>query len=195
MVRGYCRISTSVQLHGNSLEEQEHRIKSQYLDAEIYKEVFTGASSIGDRPVFRSILDKSVDGDIIVTTKLDRFCRNTEEGLKDIRKLLDRGVKVYILNMGLIEDTPIGKLILTQLLAFAEFERAMIMERMSSGKAIAKANNPNFKEGRPVKYNKEQRRHAVELLNNHSYREVSDMTGISTSMLKQYKRDNKIINN
>lgn len=41
-----------------------------------------------------------------------------------------------------------GKLMVTMLLAFAEFERDMIVERTTTGKAIAKANNPNWREGR-----------------------------------------------
>ena len=40
--------------------------------------------------------------------------------------------------MGLIESSPMGRLIVTNLLAFAEFERAMIIERTQGGKAIAK---------------------------------------------------------
>lgn len=64
----------------------------------------------------------------MVVTKLDRFCRSAKEGLGYIDFLMNKGVKIYILNMGLIENTPMGRLILTNLLAFAEFERSMIVE-------------------------------------------------------------------
>ena len=47
--------------------------------------------------------------------------------------------------MGLIDNFPIGKLIVTNLLAFAEFERAIIDERTQAGKAIAKK-RPDFRE-------------------------------------------------
>ena len=47
--------------------------------------------------------------------------------------------------MGLVEDTNIGRLILTKMLAFAEYERGMIIEKCASGRAIAKQ-NPNYKE-------------------------------------------------
>ena len=53
--------------------------------------------------------------------------------------LLKRGVKVNILNMGMVDNTPTGKLILTVMLGFAEFERDMIIQRTQEGKAIAKA--------------------------------------------------------
>jgi DNA invertase Pin-like site-specific DNA recombinase len=47
-----------------------------------------------------------------------------------------------------VEDTPTGRLILNVLLAFAEFERDNIVERLAEGKAIERANNPDYKEGR-----------------------------------------------
>ena len=79
-----------------------------------------------------------------MVTKLDRFARTTKEGIEIVKELFDRGVKVHVLNMGLIEDTPTGRLILSVMLAFAEFERDMIVERTQEGKAIAKQ-RPDFK--------------------------------------------------
>lgn len=46
-------------------------------------------------------------------------------------------MKVNILNMGMVDNTPTGKLILTVRLGFAEFERDMIVQRTQEGKAIA----------------------------------------------------------
>lgn len=100
--------------------------------------------------------------------------------------LLEKGVKIHILNIGLIENTPIGKLIVTNLLAFAEFERAMIIERTQSGKAIAKTKE-GFKEGRPKKYTKKQLDNALSMLTinggNHSYSQVEELLRISKSTL------------
>ena len=70
-----------------------------------------------------------------------------------LKDLFEKGIKVHVLNMGLVEDTPTGRLILSVMLAFAEFERDMIVERTQEGKAIAKQ-NPDFREGRPKKYGK-----------------------------------------
>ena len=99
---------------------------------------------------------------------------------------MERGVKIHILNMGLIEDTPMGRLIVTNLLAFAEFERAMIIERTQSGKAIAKQKE-GFKEGRPKKYTEKQLDNALTMLTanggRHSYNEVAELLGISKSTL------------
>ena len=50
--------------------------------------------------------------------------------------------------MGLVDNTPTGRLILQIMLSFAEFEREMIKERTAAGKAIARQ-KPGYKEGRP----------------------------------------------
>jgi DNA invertase Pin-like site-specific DNA recombinase len=83
--------------------------------------------------------------------KLDRFARTAGDGSTVIKELMARGVKVHILNMGLIEDTPTGKLIMNILLSFAEFERDNIVERLSEGREIAKLKNADYREGRKPK--------------------------------------------
>ena len=119
--------------------------------------------------------------------KLDRFARTAIEGVQTVRELFDRGVKVHILNMGLIENTLTGNLILTVMLAFAEYERGMIAERTQTGK-IAARQNPNFKDGRPKKFSQEQIELALGLLKDgKTYREVEGMTGISKSTLVREK--------
>lgn len=146
-IYGYARVSTAGQLDGYSIGEQEKAIKERYNGAEIIVESYSGAKK---RAKFEKIVEDACNGDIIVTTKLDRFCRQTKEGLEYIERLMDKGVKVHILNMGIIENTPIGKMIVTQLLAFAEFERAMIVERTQAGKREAKEKmGDDWNEGRP----------------------------------------------
>jgi len=63
----------------------------------------------------------------------------------------------------------------------------MIVERTQEGKEIAKQKE-GFTEGRPPKYNKDQVDHALELLKDHSYKEVERLTGISKSTLIRAKR-------
>lgn len=148
MIIGYARVSTAGQkANGNSLEDQQRIIWSNYPAIEIVSEAYSGAK---DREKFNGVLKRLNKGDTLVVTKLDRFCRKTKEGLEYIDSLMNRGVKIHILNMGLIEDTPMGRLIVTNLLAFAEFERAMILERTQSGKAVARERE-GYKEGRKAK--------------------------------------------
>jgi DNA invertase Pin-like site-specific DNA recombinase len=89
--------------------------------------------------------------------------------------------------MGLVEDTPTGRLIFTITSSFAEFERDMIVERTQEGKAIAKQRE-DFSEGRPNKYSSKQINHARSLLATHSYKAVEAITGISKSTFIRAKR-------
>lgn len=179
-VYGYCRVSTKGQVARNSLDNQRDEILNRYPDAEIIEEAFSGAK---ERPKFTALLNKLQEGDTLVVTKLDRFCRTTKEGLEYIDNLKKRKVNIHILNMGMIEDNAMGNLIISFLLAFAAFERAMILERTQSGKQRAKQ-NPDFKEGRPKKFGREQIEHALSLLDDgNTYKEVERMTGISKSTL------------
>ena len=82
-----------------------------------------------------------------MVTKLDRIARSAAQGIEIISELIARGVSVNVLNMGLMDNSPNGILIRTMFLAFAEFERNMIVERTSEGKAIARM-NPEYREGR-----------------------------------------------
>lgn len=144
--KGYGRVSTSGQAtNGNSLEDQRSKLEEAGCD-EIVLEAYTGTKV--DRPKFTALVESLEEGDTLVVCKLDRFARSASEGSALVKDLLARGVNVHILNMGLIENTPTGRLILNVLLSFAEFERDMIVERTSEGKAIARATNPEYKEGR-----------------------------------------------
>ena len=186
MIYGYMRVSTVGQVKGNSLEEQE-RILRQNGATILYQDAFTGTKT--SRPNFNKLLAILKEGDTLIITKLDRFARNTVEGINVVQHLLGRGVRVNILNMGTIDNTPTGKLILTVMLGFAEFERDMIVERTLEGKQIKMKRDLDATLGRPKKFKKAQRDMALKLLENHSYNEVSSMTGISRSTLIRYKKE------
>jgi DNA invertase Pin-like site-specific DNA recombinase len=96
------------------------------------------------------LLNQIQNGDTLIVTKLDRIARSTKDGLDIIDTLLSKGVNIEILNMGKFDNTPVGKLMRTVFFAFAEFERDMIVERTSEGKAIAKQKE-DYTEGRPKK--------------------------------------------
>ena len=149
---GYGRVSSTTRYaggeDGNSLEAQEKKLRDAGC-GEIVLEAYTGTKM--ERPKFTKLIDKLESGDTLVVCKLDRFARTATDGVDLIKELLGRGVSVHVLNMGLVEDTPTGRLTLTIMMAFAEYERDMIIERLNDGKAEAKAKNPNYKEGRKTK--------------------------------------------
>lgn len=185
MIYGYARVSTKGQAKdGNSLEAQEKALRESGAN-EIYVDAFTGTKT--DRPEFDKLMDKIQKGDTLIVTKLDRFARSMTQGSELVSDLIEKGIKVYILNIGVMDNTPSSKLIRNVFFAFAEFERDMIVERTMEGKAIAKQ-NPDFREGRPKKYSRKQIEHALELLESNSYKQVEDMTGISKSTLIRAKK-------
>ena len=185
IVYGYARVSTRGQARdGNSLEYQEEQLRAAGAE-KIYIDTYTG--KVSDRPELDKLKKKLQSGDTLVVTKLDRVARSVAAGSELIDELNNRGVKVNILNMGIIDDTPTGKLIRNVMLSFAEFERDLIVQRTQEGKEIAKR-KPGYREGRPRKYSKKQLEHAMELLNDYSYKQVSELTGISVSTLARTKR-------
>ena len=185
MIYGYSRVSTKCQAKdGNSLESQEKALKEAGA-TKIYTDAFTGTKT--DRPEFDKLIAEIKAGDTLVVTKLDRFARSMSQGSELVSELIDRGIRVYILNIGILDNTPASKLIRNVFFAFAEFERDMIVERTQEGKSIAKQ-NPDFREGRPPKYKKAQVEHALQLLETNSYSQVEQLTGISKSTLIRAKR-------
>ena len=186
---GYMRVSTIGQARdGNSLEVQEKQLRNAGA-TEIFSDAYTGTKK--ERPEFSKLLKKLNDGDTLVVTKIDRFARSASQGCNIIDGLLERGVKVHVLNMGLMDDSPTGKLIRHIMFAFAEFERDMIVERTQSGKAAART-RPDFRDGRPKKFTKVQLNHALELYKQYPMSIVTQMTGISKSTLMRYQRTIKI---
>ena len=186
MIYGYARVSAKTQLKGNSLDEQRAELKRNGCEV-IVEEQFTGKTTA--RPKFEDLIKILRADDTLVVCKLDRFARNVTEGIATIKYLFNKGVKVHVLNVGLLENTAMGNFFITTLLAVAELERCMILERTASGKEIARLRE-GYKEGRPP-IPKERIALAMELLESHTYKEVADMTGISIATLARYRRKNK----
>lgn len=186
MIYGYARVSTAAQgRDGNSLEDQVAALQ-KYGCHQIIEEAFTGKTM--DRPKFQKLLELLEEGDTLVVCKLDRFARTAIEGVQTVRELFERGIRVHILNMGLIENTLTGNLILTVMLAFAEYERGMIVERTQTGKATARQ-DPNFRDGRPKKFTPEQLQLGLALLEQgKTYKQIQHLTGISKSTLIRAKK-------
>lgn len=185
MVYGYARVSTKGQAKdGNSLEGQETELREAGAEI-IFSDAFTGTKA--HRPELDKLLSQIQEGDKLIVTKLDRIARSVTQGIELVNALIEKGVIVHILNMGIMDNTPTGKLIRTIMLAFAEFERDMIVERTQEGKAIAKQ-KPDYKEGRPKKFGRKQIELALSLLEENSYKQVEEQTGISKSTLFRAKK-------
>lgn len=193
MIYGYARVSTRGQLiNGNSLEDQLTQLYNSGCD-KVISEQYTAKEK--GRPQFEELLKKLKTGDTLIVTKLDRFARNTREGLEVVQTLLEKNVTFKILNMGTFDNTPQGKMSLTMFLGFAEFERDMIVERTQAGKAIARTKE-GFREGRREKYKEEMLNYALSLLivngGEYSYNKAAERTGISRSTLVRAMQKKRI---
>jgi DNA invertase Pin-like site-specific DNA recombinase len=154
MIYGYARVSTSGQdLYGTSLEDQVDVLKSNGAE-EIYADAYTGSSM--KRPNFDKLLGVIKDGDTLIVTKMDRLGRTSEGIITLIKDFLKRDITVKVLNMGTLENTPVGRMIVTFLAGFAEFERDLIIERTKAGREYRKLHDPNYRDGRkPIQYDSE----------------------------------------
>jgi len=153
----YKRCSTDNQdplfvLQEEILEKKISRMKedSPKITYEVLNfEDFAVSGKNMDRPGFCKMMDL-VDKrkiDIIVFTKLDRLARSLQDLLNITSKLESKGVKFIVVEQNLDTSTSQGKLLFHILGAFAEFERAMIRERMEAGRK--KADLIGSKSGKP----------------------------------------------
>lgn len=128
---GYIRVST--------IEQNT----SRQLDGVQLDKTFTDKASGKDtkRPELEALLDYVREGDVVIIHSMDRLARNVDDLRRIVKRLTSKRVKVEFVKEHLEfdgEDSPMSNMILTVMGAFAEFERAIILERQREGIAIAK---------------------------------------------------------
>ena len=144
---GYIRVSTLDQNH-------ERQLEGQKLD-----KCFTDKASGKDmnRPQLEAMLNYIREGDIIIVHSMDRLARNLDDLRKLVEQLTSQKIRIEFLKENLIftgEETPISKLLLSVMGAFAEFERSLISERQREGITLAK--KKGLYKGRKPSLSKEQ---------------------------------------
>lgn len=186
MKYGYARVSTQLQAReGNSLEKQERDLRAAGAE-KIYSDTFTGKKM--ERPELQKLLKVIQPGDTLIVTKLDRFARTIGSASELITDLIDKGITVQVLNIGILDNSSVSTLFRNMLLSFAQFERDMIVERTQEGRAIARQKD-GYREGRKKKFTEKQLNHAMSMLEENSYNEVAAATGISkSSLIREHKR-------
>jgi DNA invertase Pin-like site-specific DNA recombinase len=146
MIYGYARVSTKGQARdGNGLDAQEKILKENGAVI-VYYDAFTGTKV--DRPELNKLVGMLKEGDTLIVSKLDRLGRSLSKTSELITELIDRGVKINILNLGILSNDSVNTLMRNVLLSFAQFERDMIVERTSEGKEICRETKPDWREGR-----------------------------------------------
>jgi len=150
---GYARVSTDDQ----TLDLQKDALRAAGC-IDIYDEYASGARAT--RPELAAALRTCRQGDVLVVWKLDRLGRSLKHLLEIIEDLQQRGIGFQCLT-GVQFDTttPHGRFALQLFAAMAEYERALIQERVLAGLTAARARGR--KGGRRPKLSPEQQRHAV----------------------------------
>ncbi len=128
---GYVRVSTVDQ---NTTRQ---------LDGIEVERTFTDKASGKDtaRPKLDEMITFVRDGDTVLVHSMDRLARNLDDLRHLVKTLTGKGVRVEFVKESLTftgEDSPMATLLLSVMGAFAEFERALILERQREGIAAAK---------------------------------------------------------
>ena len=99
------------------------------------------AGSQEDRPQYRALLAaaKKRQLDVVLVWRYDRFARSTQALVNALKEFHNLGVDFISYQENIDTTTPQGELIFTVMASIAQFERALISERVKAGMARAKA--------------------------------------------------------
>jgi DNA invertase Pin-like site-specific DNA recombinase len=157
MLIGYARVS--------KIDQQDTRAQVKALKEAGCKRIYEESASGGrwDRPQLRRALDQVREGDILVVWKLDRLSRSLKDMLHILEKLTEVGAGFRSLTENVDSTVPAGKMLLSMLGAFAEFERSMIRERTRMG--LQAARERGVVGGRKPKIKPNQRAEILRMVN------------------------------
>jgi len=147
----YLRVSTD----GQTTENQRRELtqvaeRAGWKIIEIYEDVgLSGAKGQDLRPAFRRLVQDAVRRrfDLVAAWSVDRLGRSLQDLVHFLDEIQHFGIDLYLHRQGLDTTTPAGKAMFQILGVFAEFERAMIRERVHAGLARARAEGKKL--GRP----------------------------------------------
>ena len=131
---GYKRVSSVDQNTARQLDGVE-------LDR-VFEDKASGKDT--NRPALLDAIKYLREGDTLIVHSMDRLARNTEDLLRIVRELNDKGASVEFVKERLTFSgtgaDPLAELMMTMLGGFAQFERSIILERQREGIAVAKSN-------------------------------------------------------
>lgn len=133
MKYGYARVSSTDQDLAIQLEELKR------AGCDIIRSEKVSAANIQDRPELRTLLEFLRPGDELWFTRIDRLARSNLDLANIVRDLDERGVAIHSTQQPIDTSTPMGRLVVSMLGVFAEFERSLIRERSMAGIRRAQA--------------------------------------------------------
>ena len=179
MLVGYMRVSTAEGRQSTDL--QRDALLAAGVDARnLYDDVASGAKV--DRPGLSRCLAYLTKGDVLVVWKLDRLGRSLPHLVTLLEDLKGRGVQFRSLTEGMDTTTPSGELLFNMVASLAQFERALIRERVNAG--LAAARKRGRVGGRPRAISDEKMELiAAALVQGRSKAEVARAFGVSRATL------------
>jgi DNA invertase Pin-like site-specific DNA recombinase len=146
----YVRVSTTEQNTRNQRRElKEAAERNGWEIVKVYEDAgLSGAKGRDQRPGLDALL-KAVtrrEIDLVAAWSVDRLGRSLTDLLGLLSELHAKGVDLYLHQQGLDTSTPSGRAMFQMMGVFAEFERAMIKERVMAG--LARAREEGTKLGR-----------------------------------------------
>lgn len=151
----YLRVSTSTQSVENQRLELTKIAAQRGWDivGEYVDEGISGAKGRDERPALNALLKDAARGKfcMIACWSLDRLGRSLPDLLQILQELQAVKVDLFFQQQAIDTSTPSGKLMFSVLGSLAEYERAMIRERIAAG--LNRARQQGTKLGRPSKIN------------------------------------------
>jgi len=147
----YLRVSTNEQTTEN--QERELRAVASRMGCEVTKvysdQGISGAKGRDKRPQFDALCRDATQRrfDIVMAWSVDRLGRSLQDLIGFLSELHALRIDLYLHQQRLDSTTPSGRAMFQMMGVFAEFERAMIAERVRAGLARARANGTRL--GRP----------------------------------------------
>lgn len=182
---GYIRVSTLDQ----STSRQEEQLQGFNLDT-VFIDKASGKDT--ERPQLQLALKHCRKGDTLIIHSMDRLARNLDDLRAIVKQLTDAGVAVQFVKECMTftgEDSPMSKLMLSVMGAFAEFERSLIKERQREGIAVAKTKGVYSGRKPSLSADKVAELLAKDKANGHKNRAgLARELGISRETLYQYLR-------
>ncbi len=149
----YARVSTA---NGQTPENQIRELRAVaarhgwHVSAEFVDHGISGAKGRGQRPEFdnlcRAIARKEFE--LVMAWSVDRLGRSLQDLVAFLSELHAKDVDLYLDRQGIDTTTPVGKAMFQMMGVFAEFERAIIRERIMAG--LSRAKEGGTKSGRPI---------------------------------------------
>jgi len=148
----YLRVSTKEQTTENQRRELEVVAgRAGWEVVEVFEDAaVSGAKSREKRPAYDALL-KAVarrEVDLVAAWSVDRLGRSMQDLVSFLEDLKGHGADLYLHQQALDTTTPSGRALFGMMAVFAEFERAMIQERVNAGLSRAKAQGKKL--GRPT---------------------------------------------